>query len=125
MTIELKPEQEALIERYAHLTGSGSQNSHHYESISIHIGTLPEYIKAVKASLAKAGRQLQTLRGEMRSGQFSHLLPAVLSTRIWIKQHWTTLDRNFPHCFERQIVTVDVKCFQEGFQCFFVLTSAF
>jgi mannosylglycerate hydrolase len=29
---------------------------------------------------------LQVLTGEMRSGQYSHLLPSVLSSRMWIKQ---------------------------------------
>src|SRR5260370_21031627 len=55
--------------------------------IHVYIGTLPQYIAAVQEYLARVGADsLQTLSGEMRSSQFSHLLPSVLSTRMWIKQ---------------------------------------
>ena len=55
--------------------------------IHVYIGTLPHYIAAVQEYLARVGADsLQTLSGEMRSSQFSHLLPSVLSTRMWIKQ---------------------------------------
>jgi mannosylglycerate hydrolase len=55
--------------------------------IHVYIGTLPQYVAAVQEYLARVGADsLQTLSGEMRSSQFSHLLPSVLSTRMWIKQ---------------------------------------
>jgi alpha-mannosidase len=59
-----------------------------YESIHVQIGTLPQYLAAVQAYLQAYPQvqPLQTLSGEMRSSQYSHLLPAVLSTRMWIKQ---------------------------------------
>ena len=56
----------------------------HYEGMHVQIGTLPQYLAAVQAYPRK--EPLLTLSGEMRSSQYSHLLPAVLSTRMWIKQ---------------------------------------
>jgi mannosylglycerate hydrolase len=53
-----------------------------YDSIHLQIGTLPQYIERVR----QQNTQFETLHGEMRSSQYSHLLPAVLSTRMWIKQ---------------------------------------
>ncbi len=73
-------------------------------SIHVRIGTLPEYVETIRqhnngrfaTTLAEAESEnsgqrpaLQILRGEMRSSQYSHLLPAVLSTRMWIKQQNT------------------------------------
>src|SRR5579859_6702666 len=58
-----------------------------YSGIQVCIGTLPQYVAAVQEYLARNGTgSLQTLSGEMRSGELSHLLPAVLSSRMWIKQ---------------------------------------
>src|SRR6266516_430811 len=54
------------------------------------MGTLPEYIEAVRQQngiheTSQHPSSLQVLSGEMRSSQYAHLLPAVLSTRMWIK----------------------------------------
>jgi len=57
-------------------------------------GTLPMYIDAVKQRLQldldqapeTGPRKLQTIQGELRSSKRHHLLPGVLSTRMWIKQ---------------------------------------
>ncbi|HLI71088.1 MAG TPA: glycoside hydrolase family 38 C-terminal domain-containing protein [Ktedonobacteraceae bacterium] len=46
------------------------------------IGTLPQYIQAV----LDAAPDLQTISGELRSSYAAHLLPGVLSARMWIKQ---------------------------------------
>jgi mannosylglycerate hydrolase len=46
------------------------------------IGTLPQYVQAIK----QANPSLATYTGEMRSSRWAHLLPGVLSTRMWIKQ---------------------------------------
>jgi len=51
----------------------------------ITIGTLPQYIAAIK----RANPTLETFSGEWRSSQTAHLLPGVLSTRMWIKQRNT------------------------------------
>ncbi len=48
--------------------------------------TLPAYVKAVKAQIAKEQIHLPVYTGEFRSSKHSHLLPGVLSTRMWIKQ---------------------------------------
>lgn len=56
-------------------------------------GTLPMYIEAVKkslhldsASLPSNANKLPIVRGELRSSKRHHLLPGVLSARMWIKQ---------------------------------------
>ena len=46
------------------------------------IGSLPQYVEAIK----RADPTLATYTGEFRSSRYAHLLPGVLSTRIWIKQ---------------------------------------
>jgi len=43
---------------------------------------------------------LQVLTGEMRSGQFSHLLPSVLSSRMWIKQQNAATEHLLEHWLE-------------------------
>src|SRR5213079_366017 len=59
----------------------------HIDSFHVHIGTLPQYIQAVQQHIQhSSAASLQVLSGEMRSSQYSHLLPSVLSTRMWIKQ---------------------------------------
>jgi len=53
--------------------------------ILIH-STLPAYIAAVQKSLRKTHYSLPVVTGELRQCKRSHLLPGVLSTRMWIKQ---------------------------------------
>lgn len=53
---------------------------------TIRHAALPDYIAAVRASLAADDRALPLVVGELRSPQRFHLLPAVLSTRMWIKR---------------------------------------
>jgi alpha-mannosidase len=48
--------------------------------------TLPNYVKAVRADLKRSRADLPVIRGELRACKRMHLLPGVLSTRIWIKQ---------------------------------------
>ena len=48
--------------------------------------TLPEYIQAVSHHMDKLDVSIPTVRGEFRACSRSHLLPNVLSTRMWIKQ---------------------------------------
>jgi alpha-mannosidase len=69
-------------------------------AIHVELGTLPEYIDAVRQQHDNAHEvPLQALSGEMRSSQFSHLLPSVLSTRMWIKQQNTATE----HLLERWV----------------------
>ncbi len=46
--------------------------------------TLPDYLASVRASLK--GKELPVMKGELRECKRAHLLPGVLSTRMWIKQ---------------------------------------
>ena len=49
--------------------------------------SLPAYVAAVRAELGEDGLRALPLRtGEMRDSSRAHLLPGVLSTRMWIKQ---------------------------------------
>ncbi len=46
------------------------------------LGTLPQYVELMR----KVDLPLQRHQGELRSGHYAHLLPGVLSTRMWLKQ---------------------------------------
>ncbi|HEX7542043.1 MAG TPA: hypothetical protein VF352_07920, partial [Anaerolineales bacterium] len=48
--------------------------------------TLPQYVAAIQASIKKKKVELPTIVGELRACKRMHLLPGVLSTRMWIKQ---------------------------------------
>jgi mannosylglycerate hydrolase len=52
--------------------------------------TLQKYIAEVQDSLH--GKQIPTIYGELRSPRRHHLLPGVLSTRMWIKQRNHTVE---------------------------------
>lgn len=62
------------------------------EDIQLYHGTLPQFIQLVKDSTVNVERStferstLPVVRGELRSPKRHHLLPGVLSTRMWIKQ---------------------------------------
>lgn len=84
MLAHITPQEEKTLARYGH-----NDNMREYEHVHIQIGTLPQYIDAIRRQLTntETGEMpLQVLSGEMRSSQYSHLLPSVLSTRMWIKQ---------------------------------------
>jgi mannosylglycerate hydrolase len=51
------------------------------EGMQVRLGTIPDYLRLV----CDAHPDLATYRGECRSPQRAHLLPGVLSTRLWIK----------------------------------------
>lgn len=59
--------------------------------------TLPAYFAAVSAEIARENLTLPVIVGELRDPQKAHMLPAVLSARMWIKQrNWysqTLLER--------------------------------
>jgi len=48
--------------------------------------TLPQFVEAVQADIKKQKLALPTVTGELRACKRMHLLPGVLSSRIWIKQ---------------------------------------
>ncbi|HET9919258.1 MAG TPA: glycoside hydrolase family 38 C-terminal domain-containing protein [Ktedonobacteraceae bacterium] len=89
----------------AHAQHSGAKD---YDSIQVQIGTLPQYIEAMRQQ--NPDGDLQVLQGEMRSSQYSHLLPAVLSTRMWIKQQNTATE----HLLERWVEPLTAWAAQLG-----------
>jgi mannosylglycerate hydrolase len=48
--------------------------------------TIPAYRAAIQAKIVNRKSEIPTVVGELRSSKRSHLLPGVLSTRMWIKQ---------------------------------------
>jgi mannosylglycerate hydrolase len=48
--------------------------------------TLPAYLQAVQAEIEARSLSLPVIQGELRASCRHHLLPGVLSTRVWIKQ---------------------------------------
>jgi alpha-mannosidase len=48
--------------------------------------TLPSYLAAVQSQIVNRKSEIPVVVGELRSSKHSHLLPGVLSTRMWIKQ---------------------------------------
>ncbi len=48
--------------------------------------TLPKFVAALQADIKKHKLALPTVTGELRACKRMHLLPGVLSTRMWIKQ---------------------------------------
>ncbi len=81
----IDPEHAKLLTQYGPLEIDGQIK--YIDSIHVRIGTLPEYIQAVQQQIERSpGTSLQIFSGEMRSSQLSHLLPSVISTRMWIKQ---------------------------------------
>jgi len=88
----IKPEHKKIIAQIGHFSQNGDVRP--LDGIRVQIGTLPQYVATIRQHFQGNGHEgrLQTLRGEMRSSQYSHLLPAVLSTRVWIKQQNTAIE---------------------------------
>lgn len=60
----------------------------HLDDIQLIHSTLPQYIEeARKLNQESPTTDLPVVHGELRSPKRHHLLPGVLSTRTWIKQH--------------------------------------
>lgn len=107
----INPEHEKILAHFTH--PSHNSTTKHYDGISVQIGTLPQYIEAIRQQNGKYSSQtgtsespqaasllLETLTGEMRSSQYAHLLPSVLSTRMWIKQQNTATEHLLEHWVE-------------------------
>jgi len=63
--------------------------------------TLPDYLANVEQSLGPDGlAALPLIAGEMRSPERAHLLPAVLSARMWIKQSNSRCESLLARCAE-------------------------
>ncbi len=105
----INPEHEKLFTLYGSLEIDGQVK--HVDSIHVRIGTLPQYIQAVQQQVELSpNASLQVLSGEMRSSQYSHLLPSVLSTRMWIKQENTATE----HLLERWVEPLTVWAWKLG-----------
>jgi mannosylglycerate hydrolase len=89
----IDPEHAKILTHSAQQPSNGHNKD--YDAISVRIGTLPEYIACVR----QQNTPFPTLTGEMRSSQYAHLLPSVLSTRMWIKQQNTATE----HLLERMV----------------------
>jgi mannosylglycerate hydrolase len=59
----------------------------HLERDTIIHSTLPAYLEALRLHLQQISAKLPTITGELRSPKRFHLLPGVLSSRMWIKQY--------------------------------------
>ncbi len=105
----LNPEHKKILTRYGSLEIKGQVRD--IDSIQVGIGTLPQYIEAVQQQIERSpGAPLPTLSGEMRSSQYSHLLPAILSTRMWIKQQNTATE----HLLERWVEPLTMWAWKLG-----------
>lgn len=71
------PRNTSALVAYANEHLNGSQLVH---------STLPDNIRAIESTLSSSGVTIPTISGELRSSKRFHLLPGVLSARIWIKQ---------------------------------------
>ena len=56
------------------------------DGVQVHHSTYPNYLNAIKGKIDELGENIPTICGELRASDHSHLLPGVLSTRMWIKQ---------------------------------------
>ncbi len=102
---DLDPSHEKFLTRA--LSDQENGDTKHYDAIRVRIGTLPQYIERIR----QQNVQLDTLYGEMRSSQHAHLLPAVLSTRMWIKQQNALTE----HLLERWVEPLTAWAAQLGF----------
>ena len=105
----INPEHEKILTHFGQTPQNGSNK--HLGGIHVQIGSLPQYVEVIRRQHglepeANEGNgyaqdaPLQVLTGEMRSSQFSHLLPSVLSTRMWIKQQNNATEHLLEHWVE-------------------------
>lgn len=99
----INPEHEKLLAVLGHVSPQTTLKP--FDGVTVRMGTLPEYIETVRQQngiheASAHTSSLQVLSGEMRSSQYAHLLPAVLSTRMWIKQQNTATEHLLEHEME-------------------------
>lgn len=58
----------------------------HLPEVAVLHSTMPDYVNNACEKLADINARLPIVQGELRACDRSHLLPGVLSTRMWIKQ---------------------------------------
>ncbi len=74
------------MEPSPHTSGSLAHANAQLTGLRLVHSTLPAYVARVTDQLAALESDLPVLTGELRECSSSHLLPGVLSTRMWIKQ---------------------------------------
>ena len=87
--------QPGLPQAMARAAAQGHPDSRLGEDRLIH-STLPDYVAAVRAT----GVDFPVVHGELRQCKRHHLLPAVLSSRMWIKQRNTACQVLLEHWAE-------------------------
>jgi mannosylglycerate hydrolase len=60
--------------------------NHRLRNSQVIHSTLPDYVQSIVSQMSDQNINLPTIRGELRACDHAHLLPGVLSTRMWIKQ---------------------------------------
>ncbi|MBM3121039.1 MAG: hypothetical protein FJZ97_02495, partial [Chloroflexi bacterium] len=58
----------------------------HLDNTRVVHSTLPYYVASIRKEIERRKATIPVVEGELRSGRRMHLLPGVLSTRMWIKQ---------------------------------------
>ena len=75
------------MEPSAHTSAAIAYANEHLPDTRVIHSTLPGYIESVQAQIKNPEQTIPTVHGELRACDRSPLLPGVLSTRMWIKQH--------------------------------------
>ena len=74
------------MEPSPYTSGTLAHANAHLSDLRLVHSTLPAYVDRVTEQVAQLERDLPVLTGELRACSNSHLLPGVLSARMWIKQ---------------------------------------
>jgi mannosylglycerate hydrolase len=75
------------MEPSPHTSAAIAYANEHLPDTQVVHSTLPGYIESVNAQIENLKQTIPTIHGELRACDRSPLLPGVLSTRMWIKQH--------------------------------------
>ncbi|MGH6691515.1 MAG: hypothetical protein ACREF4_12660, partial [Gammaproteobacteria bacterium] len=74
------------------------------------LSTLPAYFEALRAALRARPAELLVVRGELRDPRRHHLLPGVLSSRVWIKQANDACERLLEREVEPLVAWAELLC---------------
>ena len=74
------------MEPSPYTSGTIAHANAHLSDLRLVHSTLPEYVSIVMDQVGQLEQDLPVLTGELRECSNSHLLPGVLSARMWIKQ---------------------------------------
>ncbi len=77
------------------------------------LSTLPAYMQALREEIQAKGLDLAVVRGETRNPKRHHLLPGVLSSRVWIKQRNNECETLLESWAEPFSAWAEVLCAQE------------